>query len=340
MRTSAIVLACLLHAASTAAWSHATEAGFRKAIRSNEHTLVACDASEALEPEWVRIQETERDNNILSVDCAARSQICKEFGVVSYPSIRLYREGGASVDRYRGPRRAKAIVGFLRRALRSLSFVDHKNITSFLSVDDVVFIGHISPADASLRQRFEGVAAKYRDRYSFAISNEAGTESALACYNNVDDVQKSAVDLAAVEALEIFVRACAQPAIPELTRRNEIELMSAGKSMVHYFVYKEEEREQYVAEMRPLAKKYEEYLQFDTIDATEYAEMVQMMGFAPGAKKALSVQNPRNGDVFPYRGGQGLSAAVVEEFLMDIINGQVQPWTGQQEPDERKHEEL
>ncbi len=92
--------------------------------------------------------------------------------------------------------------------------------------------------------------------------------------------------------------------------------------------------------MRPLSKKYKEYLQFDTIDAIEYPDMIQMLRFAQGAKKAVSVQNPSNGDVFPYRGQQKISAEAVEAFLVDIINGKVQPWTGQQGGEDIKHEEL
>lgn len=103
-----------------------------------------------------------------------------------------------------------------------------------------------------------------------------------------------------------------------------------GKSLVHYFVSSEAEREAYLTEMRPLAKKYREYLQFTTVDANEYPEMLAPLGLAPGtthwaaSSPPLSVMNPSNGDVFPYGGGaEVLSAQVVEAFLMDIISGKV-----------------
>ena len=65
------------------------------------------EPSKALEPEWIAIQESERDNNVVSVDCAAKPRLCDEYGVVSYPAIRLFHADGR-VDRYRGARRASA----------------------------------------------------------------------------------------------------------------------------------------------------------------------------------------------------------------------------------------
>jgi len=79
--------------------------------------------------------------------------------------------------------------------------------------------------------------------------------------------------------------------------------------------------------MRPLAKKYEEYLHFVTTDADEYADAAEMMGLKRGSR-GLSVQNPNNGDVFPYTRRDKITAGSVEAFLGDIIQGKVQAWRG------------
>jgi protein disulfide-isomerase A1 len=97
---------------------------------------------------------------------------------------------------------------------------------------------------------------------------------------------------------------------------------------VHYFVATDAERQEYVSTMRPLAKKYQEYLNFVTTDVNEYPEVVHMLGHATAAARVLSVQNPTNGQVFPYWGNDGISVVVVEEFLVEIANGNVQPWDG------------
>ncbi|KAL8420558.1 hypothetical protein RB594_003372 [Gaeumannomyces avenae] len=328
---TSLCLVASLGAGSVLGWNHVTEASFRKALRSNEYTLVAFvepsqPASAALEPEWTSIQETERDNNVVSLDCGAKRKLCDEFHVISYPAIRLYHQDGR-MDRYRGPRRANEIVPFLRRALRpAVSRLDDKNITSFIGIDDVVLVAQLQPQDRVLEQAFVSLAGRFRDRYSFAVGPppERARSSSAGCFNNREGEQRSSAEFDAVGSLERFVTMCAKPTIVELTRRNEMENMRLGKSLVHYFVASDADREAYLAEMRPLAQRYREYFQFTTIDVGEYPEMLVPLGQAPGVSKGLSVFNPSNGDVFPYSGGQALSAAVVEAFLMDIISGKVQ----------------
>ncbi len=84
-------------------------------------------------------------------------------------------------------------------------------------------------------------------------------------------------------------------------------------------------REAYVSELRPLAKKYEEYLHFTTTDADDYADAAEMMGLRRGST-GMSVQNPNNGEVFPYTRREKVTLATVEAFLGDIIQGRVAPW--------------
>ncbi|KAK3348889.1 hypothetical protein B0T25DRAFT_609157 [Lasiosphaeria hispida] len=290
--------------------------------------------SQALKPEWTAIQSQDSER-IASVDCSAHPKLCEEFQISVFPTIRLYRQNGKPY-RYRGPRKAASINGFLQRMLRpAVSHVSSKNTTSFLVGDEVVFVAQSAPGDTSLGGRFTTVAEKYRDRYSFAVSSDASQLSTVICYNNPDDLQRSTTELASPASLEAFIKLCAMPLIPELTRRNEITYYASGKSLVHYFIHTSSQRETYVTEMLPLAKKYHEYLHFTTTDANEYPDAVEMMGLRRGAT-GLSVQNPSNGDVFPYTGRQKITAGVVETFLVDIIQGRVKPW-GQ---DNVEHEEL
>jgi len=44
-------------------------------------------------------------------------------------------------------------------------------------------------------------------------------------------------------------------------------------------------------------------------------------------KGRVAVQNPSNGEVFPWdNGSEKITAAKVEGFLIDIIQGRVKPW--------------
>ncbi|KAK4154512.1 hypothetical protein C8A00DRAFT_42734 [Chaetomidium leptoderma] len=312
----------LLVSTSTA-WNHVAGKEFLDQ-KSSERALIACTrGSQALEKEWIAVQETERDR-VVSIDCSAEAELCQRSGVSSFPSIRLYHPDGKQT-RYRGPRKAAAVKGFLRRTGRpAVSSVTDKNATAFQSIDDVVLIGHFGLRDAHLRQHFTTTAERYHDRYSFALAG-AQQGPRVDCYNNLDGLQRSMTEFPSPGSIESFVKLCSTPLIPELTRRNELSFYESRKSIVHYFVRNDKEREEYVAEMRPLARKYEEYLHFVTTDANEYSDAAEMMGVKRGSK-GLSVQNPNNGDLFPYTRKETLTAGGVEAFLGDIIQGKVQPW--------------
>lgn len=113
-----------------------------------------------------------------------------------------------------------------------------------------------------------------------------------------------------------------------------------GKSIVHYFTSSDEDRESYTSAIRPLAKRYKEYLLFVTTDMNEYPQMLSMTGHKPGSSNVVSVVNPINGGAFPYR-GKDITATTIEGFLQDISSGKVKPWDGLHLDEEGiKHEEL
>ena len=91
-----------------------------------------------------------------------------------------------------------------------------------------------------------------------------------------------------------------------------------------------------------MAKKYKEYLNFATVDAEEYAEVVSALGVIPDELPAVVVQNPANGQLFHY-GSEEVSAANIEQFFIDIAGGKVAPWDGSSRASGAKgdvHDEL
>jgi protein disulfide-isomerase A1 len=210
-----------------------------------------------------------------------------------------------------------------------------------LTIDDIVFVAHLTSQDKDLYTRVETLARKYHDRYSFAVANIAQPPAGIGCYNNLDNIQRSTAQLDSVDALAVFVKECTIPVIPRLTRRNEAAYLKAGKSLVYYFTTTDSERDSYVEAFRSLAKKYGEYLSFVTVDTGEYGEMVPNMGLAEADVPGLAVQNPRNGQVFPFSPGLDITPQAIEAFLMDISGGKVKPWDREQPPSGMTaHDEL
>jgi hypothetical protein len=64
------------------------------------------ESSRALEAEW--LAATSRTKTaLLSIDCTAEADLCREQGVISYPAIRVF-DGSEKLRRYKGPRKASA----------------------------------------------------------------------------------------------------------------------------------------------------------------------------------------------------------------------------------------
>ncbi|KAK0654780.1 hypothetical protein B0T16DRAFT_486516 [Cercophora newfieldiana] len=310
------------------AWKHVSEEVLRAALKDNEYTLVAfvlpeTEASKELEPEWTEVQKRSKDESIFSLDCLANPDVCQEFDVASYPAIRLYHRDG-EMTRYRGERKADLMLSFSKRARKQAPLeADASIVPSLLDDDEIIFLAHIAPGDEAYRDQFKALATKYRDSYTFIVTGPMNGQSALHCFNNINEEEHTTEPLAKIGGLEAFIKRCSGPLIPELTRANEAEYTQARKSLLHFFFSSKSERDKCRAAFKPLAKKYAEFLVFVLNDVNEYPEMLGILGLKDGSETGLSLQNPNTGDVFPFRGSRKITPQVVEQFLNDVIDGNV-----------------
>ncbi|KAK0668733.1 protein disulfide-isomerase [Cercophora samala] len=318
---------------SLAAWNHIEQPRLREALDSSAYTLVACKllsdrkTSQDLEHQWLSLQDAEKDDdNIVSFDCALHEAFCQELQITSFPSIRMYHRDGR-VDQYQGHHKAREIAMFRNRVIRPYFLeADAQLLEHFIQLDDVVIMMlPCSQCDNwDLYDRFTALAKKYRDRFTFLMgpSVTENHSAAVVCYNNLDDLKHVAPDTQSTQALEDFVALCAEPLILELTISNKAKHISTGKSALHYFATTEAEKESYKAEIRPLAKKHAGKLQFIIRNINEYPDM---FGGPSGSTTALVLENFTTGALYPFPGGDNLTADDVEKYLDAIGSGKLQP---------------
>ncbi|GKT44017.1 protein disulfide-isomerase [Colletotrichum spaethianum] len=306
------------------AWQHKTEAEVRDALKSNDFSLVACyDASKALEQHWSAVEE--EIPSALSVDCLASPSLCADLDVVSFPAIRLYRQDGTK-HHFRGPRKASEITAFVRRMLRpAVTPLDKKSVTSFRDNDEVVMIAHMAESETNLRERFADLAERYRDRHAFGLATVDETPGRIGCYNNADGAYHMTSELDDVDAMENLLRKCASQLVPRLTRRNEAEHLSTGKSLTYFFSKSEESLDAWTSAIKPLARKYHQYITFVTVDLGEYPEMPALFGLPADASEGVAVQNPAVGLAFPFK-GEKVTVEAVEQLIVDISEGNADAW--------------
>lgn len=71
--------------------------------------MISSESYATLEREWLAVQSSADQDMVLAVDCSNHAKLCRDFDVVSFPTIRLHRKDG-TFERYRGPRRGKEYV--------------------------------------------------------------------------------------------------------------------------------------------------------------------------------------------------------------------------------------
>lgn len=133
------------------------------------------------------------------------------------------------------PSPVPSLAMFLHRSLRPpyLEVEEHLLGSLAPALDDIVLVAHPQPDDWDFFDQFRSLANKYRDRFSFVVSHPIQDEktSTLLCYNNIDDEKHKAADLETVGAPDKFIELCAEPLIPELTRRNRARYTSVSTSI-------------------------------------------------------------------------------------------------------------
>lgn len=256
------------------------------------------------------------------------------------------------------------IVSFLKRAgLPIISILDSRNITDFKSADEAVVIAYVPKAEKTLREGFTELACRYHDRYTFGIAsdrNVAKTDNlqmpSVVVYKWKEGEQEVLAGPLGVDALETFLQTATAPSIGEFTRRNEMKYMKASshyfihrsrltmraqarKSLVYYFAHTSQDRDLYSESLKPLAKRFKEYLNFVTVDAVEYGHMLPALGLQDTGAPALAVYNPIYGQAFPHDQKKKITPETVESFVMDIVQGKVQP-LGAEGKEQEKHTEL
>jgi len=72
------------------------------------------------------------------------------------------------------------------------------------------------------------LAKRYWDQYLFILTDPIQPHPVLQCINYIDEDEHTTAELGALNSMEEFIKKCAAPLIPVLTRKNEAEYSSVS----------------------------------------------------------------------------------------------------------------
>ncbi|EFQ98915.1 disulfide-isomerase [Nannizzia gypsea CBS 118893] len=319
---------------------HALKADtFKDFIKTHELVLAEfyapwCGHCKALAPEY-EVAATElksKDIALVKVDCTEEADLCQEYGVEGYPTLKVFR-GLDSVKPYSGARKSPAITSYMiKQSLPSVSVVTADNFEEVKSLDKVVVMAFISEDDKETNATFTSLADAMRDDVLFAGTSSAELAKkegvslpAIVLYKEFDERKDIYDGKLESDAIKAFIKSASTPLVGEVGPETYSGYMSAGIPLAYIFADTAEEREKYNTEFKDLAKKLKGKINFATIDSKAFGAHAANLNLVPEKFPAFAIQDTVSNKKYPFDQEKKLTKEDITKFVEGVISGEIAP---------------
>ncbi|CBX98028.1 hypothetical protein IAQ61_010132 [Plenodomus lingam] len=312
---------------------------FKSFIEENDLVLAEffapwCGHCKALAPEYETAATTlkEKDIKLIKVDCTEEADLCQEYGVEGYPTLKVFR-GLETVSPYGGQRKADSLISYMtKQALPAVSEVTKDTLAEFKTADKVVLIAYFAADDKASNETFTSVANGLRDNFLFGATSDAALAKAegvkqpgLVLYKSFDNGKDVFTEKFDADAIREFAKVASTPLVGEVGPETYSDYMSSGLPLAYIFAETPEEREQLANELKPLAEKHKGKVNFATIDAKSFGQHAGNLNLEVGKWPAFAIQRTDKNDKFPYSQDKEITAKEIGSFVEDVIAGKIEP---------------
>jgi protein disulfide-isomerase A1 len=293
-----------------------------------------CGHCKALAPEYETAATTlkEKDIKLVKVDCTEEQDLCQEYGVEGYPTLKVFR-GPENIAPYGGQRKADSLISYMtKQALPAVSDVTKDTLEEFKTADKVVLVAYFAADDKASNETFTDVANGLRDNFLFGATNDAALAKAegvsqpgLVLYKSFDDGKDVFTEKFDAENIKEFAKVASTPLIGEVGPETYSGYMAAGIPLAYIFAETPEEREEFAKELKPLALKHKGAINFATIDAKSFGQHAGNLNLKPGQWPAFAIQRTDKNEKYPYDQDKKITEKDIGTFVEDFIAGKVDP---------------
>jgi protein disulfide-isomerase A1 len=312
---------------------------FKSFIEENDLVLAEffapwCGHCKALAPEYETAATTlkEKDIPLVKVDCTEEADLCQEYGVEGYPTLKVFR-GPENISPYGGQRKADSLISYMtKQALPAVSEVTKDTLEEFKTADKVVLVAYFAADDKASNETFTSVANGLRDNFLFGATNDAALAKAegvkqpgLVLYKSFDDGKDVFTEKFDADAIRDFAKVASTPLIGEVGPETYAGYMAAGIPLAYIFAETPEEREEFAKELKPLALKHKGEINFATIDAKSFGQHAGNLNLKVGTWPAFAIQRTEKNEKFPYDQEAKITEKEIGKFVEDFLAGKVDP---------------
>merc|ERR1712000_269022 len=285
-----------------------TKDTFDDFVKGNELVLAEffapwCGHCKALAPEYEEAATSlkEKDIKLAKIDCTEEADLCKEYGVEGYPTLKVFR-GLDNISPYTGQRKAPAITSYMvKQSLPAVSDLTKDTLEDFKTADKVVLVAYTDESDKASNDVFSAVAGSLRDTYLFggvkdaAVAAAEGVKApAIVLYKAFDEGKNTFVEKFEEEAIKAFAET-------------------------------PEEREELGGKIRDVAEKYKGKINFATIDAKSFGAHAGNLNLKTDKFPAFAIQDPEKNQKFPFDQDSEITHDAIAKFTEDFAAGKIEP---------------
>lgn len=293
-----------------------------------------CGHCKALAPEYEEAATTlkEKDIPLVKVDCTEEVDLCKDYGVEGYPTVKVFR-GPDNVAPYSGQRKAPAIISYMtKQALPAVSTLTSDTLEEFKTADKVVLVAFFGADDKASNTTYSEVAESMRDDYLFGATNDAALAEAegvkrpgIVLYKSFDEGKNSFEEKFEKDAITTFAKTAATPLVGEVGPDTYAGYMAAGLPLAYIFAETPEERAELAETLKPVAQKHKGKVNLAVIDAKAFGAHAGNLNLEVDKWPAFAIQETVKNQKFPLDQTKKLTEKEVGAFVQDFVDGKVEP---------------
>ncbi|XP_069665425.1 protein disulfide-isomerase A2 [Haliaeetus albicilla] len=334
------------------------EHNFARALSEHRLLLVEfyapwCGHCQRLAPAFAQAAATLRNESSLArlgkVDATAQAALANEFGITSYPTLKLFRDGNRTHPlAYTGQMDAKGIVRWMRRRAGPSATLlqDADAAAAFISSQDLVVVGFFKDLGGEAAQAFYEVAGEMVD-VPFGVAEAAelfqayGLSADTVCLFKKFDEGRTDFPVDPVRGLDTaeltqLLRVHSLELVMEFSNETSDQIFSA--KIPHHmllFLNKSSSAQLTLRDgFRVAAGTFRGKVLFVVVDVTGYgADVLPFFGLTPADAPTLRLVKMENNR--KYRMDQDtFSDTAIRTFVQAVLDGKVKPHLMSAEPPE------
>ncbi|XP_030338784.1 protein disulfide-isomerase A2 [Strigops habroptila] len=334
------------------------EHNFARALSEHRLLLVEfyapwCRHCERLAPAFAQAATTLRNESsparLGKVDATTQKALAGEFGITSYPTLKLFRDGNRThpID-YTGRMDTKGIVRWMRRRAGPSTTLlqDTDTASTFISSQDMVVIGFFKDLGGEAAQAFYEVAMEMVDvPFGVAEATELfqayGLSTDTICLFKKFDEGRTDFPVDPAQGLDVaeltqLLRAHSLDLVMEFTSETSDQIFSA-KIPHHMLLFLNKSSSAQLAlrdGFQAAAGTFRGKVLFVVVDVAGHgANILAFFGMTPADAPTLRLVEMKNNR--KYRMEQdSFSDTAISTFIQDVLDGKVKPHLLSAEPPE------